>query len=60
MDKKLAKIYGVLGLDVVPSGRKDQHSWEICCPHFEESASWFLWQINTVYQMTESLPRKKK
>jgi len=51
MDKKLAKIYGFLGLDVVPFGRRDQHSGETC-PHFEESASWFLWQINPVCQMT--------
>jgi hypothetical protein len=42
MDKKLAKVCGVLGLDVVPSGRTGQHSGETFCTHFEESASWFL------------------
>jgi hypothetical protein len=42
MDKQLAKIYVVLGLDVVPFGRRDQNSGEKGCPNFEENAYSFL------------------
>ena len=50
-----------MGLDVLLSDRRDQHYGDTCCcPNFEESASWFLWQIKTPYQMTESRARKKQ